>query len=133
MAKLQMWVVSHRLRIPRFPVTHPLPCEQRFLSCMAFSIYKVVNMACQSCSWFVYTATELGAQTNQLHVVNARSHARKKPLLTGHTSLSKLSQITLPNENCSRPKERNSHMKGTRMLVISLSGLNCIFWSTYGV
>jgi len=46
---------------------------------MAFSIYKVVYMACQSCSWFVYTATELGAQTNQLHI-NARSHARKKPL-----------------------------------------------------
>ena len=22
------------------------PCEQRFLSCMAFSVYKVVGMAC---------------------------------------------------------------------------------------
>ena len=82
-------------------------------------------MACQSCSWFVYAATELGAQTNQLHI-NARSLARKKLLLTGYTSLSKLSQIPLP-------KERNSHMKGTRMLVISLSGLNCTFWFTYGV
>ena len=30
-----------------------VPCQQRFLSCMAFSVYEVV--ACQSRSWFVYT------------------------------------------------------------------------------
>ena len=29
-----------------------LPCEQRFsLSCMAFSVYEVVRVACLSCSW----------------------------------------------------------------------------------
>ena len=27
-----------------------VPCEQRFLSCMAFSVYKVVRVACLSCS-----------------------------------------------------------------------------------
>ena len=31
-----------------------IPCEQRFLSCIAFSIYKVVRLAFLSCSWFVY-------------------------------------------------------------------------------
>ena len=31
-----------------------IPCEQRFLSCIAFSVYKVVRVACLSCSWFVY-------------------------------------------------------------------------------
>ena len=27
-----------------------VPYEQRFLSCMAFSVYKVVRVACLSCS-----------------------------------------------------------------------------------
>ena len=31
-----------------------VPCEQRFLSCMAFSVYEVVRVACQSRGWFVY-------------------------------------------------------------------------------
>ena len=30
-----------------------LPCEQRFLSCMAFSVYEVICVACVSRSWFV--------------------------------------------------------------------------------
>ena len=30
--------------------------EQRFLSCMAFSVYKVVRVACLSRSWFVYAS-----------------------------------------------------------------------------
>ena len=30
-----------------------LPCEQRFLSCMAFSVYEVNGVACMSRSWFV--------------------------------------------------------------------------------
>ena len=29
-----------------------IPCKQRFFSCMAFSIYQVVRVACQSRSWF---------------------------------------------------------------------------------
>ena len=31
-----------------------LPGEQRFFSCMAFSVYEVVQVACLSRSWFVY-------------------------------------------------------------------------------
>ena len=31
-----------------------LPCEQGFLSCMAFSVYEVNGVACVSYSWFVY-------------------------------------------------------------------------------
>ena len=31
-----------------------IPCVQRFLCCIAFSVYKVVQVACLSCSWFVY-------------------------------------------------------------------------------
>ena len=31
-----------------------LPCEQRFLSYMAFSVYEVIRVSCLSRSWFVY-------------------------------------------------------------------------------
>ena len=31
-----------------------LPCKRSFLFCMAFSVYKVVWVACLSRSWFVY-------------------------------------------------------------------------------
>ena len=62
-----------------------VPCEQRFLSSMAFTVYEVV--ACQSRSWYVTSrgvnkpATRLTSDANDF--VNARSHAREKPLLTG--------------------------------------------------
>ena len=36
-----------------------LPCEQRFLSCLAFSIYEVVRVACPSRSWLVYVRNGL--------------------------------------------------------------------------
>ena len=29
-----------------------IPCEQRFLSCMAFSVHEVICVACLSHSWF---------------------------------------------------------------------------------
>ena len=36
-----------------------VPCEQRFFSCMALSVYEVIRVACLSCclsrSWFVYS------------------------------------------------------------------------------
>ena len=35
-----------------------LSCKQRFLSCMAFSVYEVVLVACLSHSWFVYALWE---------------------------------------------------------------------------
>ena len=61
-----------------------VPCEQRFLSCMAFSVYEVIRVACPSHSWFVYstwTGTNPGqtnyAQTSQANdFVNTKSHAR---------------------------------------------------------
>ena len=31
-----------------------LPCEQRFLSCMAFSVSEVIRVACLSHSWFIH-------------------------------------------------------------------------------
>ena len=40
-----------------------VPCERRFLSCMAFSVYEVIRVACQSRSWFVYSPR---TGTNQL-------------------------------------------------------------------
>ena len=36
-----------------------IPFEQRFLSCMAFSVYEVVRVACLSRSWFVYVRNGL--------------------------------------------------------------------------
>ena len=68
-----------------FKIELAAPCEQRFLSCMAFSVYEVVGVACQSRSWFVlYTpkpTTRLTTDANDF--VNAKSHEREKPLLTG--------------------------------------------------
>ena len=31
-----------------------LHCEQRFLSCITFSVYEVNGVACLLCSWCVY-------------------------------------------------------------------------------
>ena len=39
-----------------FKIELAAPCEQRFLSCMAFSVYEVVRVACQSRSCFVLYA-----------------------------------------------------------------------------
>lgn len=41
-----------------------IPCKQRFLSSMTFSICKVIRMACQSCSWFVYALRETSARSH---------------------------------------------------------------------
>ena len=30
-----------------------LPCEQRFLSCMAFNVHEVIHVAYQFCTWLV--------------------------------------------------------------------------------
>ena len=38
-----------------------VPCEQKFLSCMAFSVYEVDRVACLSRSWFVYFPWETSA------------------------------------------------------------------------
>ena len=47
------------------------PYEQRFLSGMAFSIFQVVRVACQSCSWFVYTPREsIASYQIILHAIN---------------------------------------------------------------
>ena len=57
-----------------------LPCEQRLLSCMAFTVSEVIRVACLSCSWYVYAPTR---QTSHVNVfVNGKSHARaeKVPL-----------------------------------------------------
>ena len=41
-----------------------LPCKQRFLFGVVFSICKVVHMACQSHSWFVYAPSETSAASH---------------------------------------------------------------------
>ena len=67
-----------------------VPCKQRLLSGMAFSVNEDVRVACQSHSWFVlYTlggvsklAMRQTSHTNDF--VNAKSHAREESLLTGY-------------------------------------------------
>ena len=70
-----------------------LPCEKRFFSCMAFSVYEVIRVACLSRGWFVYNPCLFLTASNQTNYaqashandfVNAKSHARKKPLLVGY-------------------------------------------------
>ena len=63
----------------------PSHCEQRFLSGMAFSVYEVVPVACQSRIWFCLSPTSATTrQTSYANdLVNAKSLAREKPLLAG--------------------------------------------------
>ena len=42
-----------------------VPCEQRFLFCMAFSVYEVVRVACLLRSWFVYSLWETSAESRE--------------------------------------------------------------------
>ena len=50
-----------------------VPYEQRFLSCMAFSVYEVV--ACQSRSWFVYIT---GSKLTSYVTEKRRERLRKR-------------------------------------------------------
>ena len=72
-----------------------LPCEQTFLSCMAFNIYEVICVACLWCTWFSLcpprngkrgVLTKLMAQqtSHANNFVNAKSSAREKLLLAGY-------------------------------------------------
>ena len=52
------WFTSLPPRAPRPRVSVCrlyIPYEQRFLSCMAFSVYEVIRVACLSRSWFGYS------------------------------------------------------------------------------
>ena len=52
--------ISYNYLIYTFPLFSHLPCEQRFLSCMAFSVYEVTRIACQLHRLgFVYTIGDL--------------------------------------------------------------------------
>ena len=55
-----------QLSISLLECTSNLPCEQRFVSCMAFSVCGVVR------TWLVCHATDF---------ITAKSHSKKKPLL----------------------------------------------------
>ena len=60
-------------------------CEQRFLTCMAFSVYEVVRVACQSRS-----DKRLTDDANEF--VKAKSHTKEKPLLAGYDDPKGLAQ-----------------------------------------
>ena len=47
---------------------------------MAFGVYKFVCLACLLRGWFVYAQTQTSHAND---VINAKSHAREKPLLAG--------------------------------------------------
>lgn len=77
-----------------FMAIQNLPCEKRFLSCMAFNVTKVIHVPYQFCTWPVlYTGRKQTKYVTDIsHVndfVNATSPASKKPLL--HLRYTKLS------------------------------------------
>ena len=74
-----------------------LPCEQRFLSCMTFSVYKVVRVA------FLSPTTQLTSHMNDF--INAKSNAREKTLLVGNRLKAKKGQRV--------EKDRNQMSVGT--------------------
>ena len=67
-----------------------LACGQRFLSCMALSVYEVIRMACLSHSWFVYSQgvkRETSASRVGMTVISRRNwqqwlHVRKIDFFT---------------------------------------------------
>ena len=90
-------IIHNVIRAPGF-----LPGEQKFLSCMAFSIYKVVRVFCLWWSCFCLRPPppppqEMGnrgckqnqwcdRQATRTTFVNAKSNAREKLLLAGYQS-----------------------------------------------
>jgi len=61
-----------------------LPYEQRFLSGMASGIHKAVCLACQLCSFSLEHKKTTKRLTSHVDdFIKAKSHARKKALLTG--------------------------------------------------
>ena len=55
---------------------------QRFLSCMAFSVYEVVRVACLSRSWLVsYPQIKTDNATDKLRIL--KTHERENPLPAG--------------------------------------------------
>ena len=83
--------ISCNYLIYTFPLFSHLHCEQKFLSCMAFSLYKVTRIACLLHRWFVYTLGDCLPNDS----INAKSHARKRPLLTRHWTV----QVTLTSSS----------------------------------
>ena len=73
-----------------------LQAEVRFLSCMALVFFEVICIACHAQWHCRFVCTRLGhinkptmrltSNADNL-VVNAKSHAREKPLLTGYSRL----------------------------------------------
>ena len=49
-----------------------LPCEKRFFSCMAFSVYEVIRVACLSRGWFVYNACLFLTASNQTNYATGK-------------------------------------------------------------
>ena len=58
-------------------------CEQRFISCMAFSIYKVYRVGSLHVPWENKPIMQLASHTNDF--VDAKSHARENLCLQGNT------------------------------------------------
>ena len=49
-----------------------LPCEKRFFSCMAFSVYEVIRVACLSRGWFVYNPCLFLTASNQTNYATGK-------------------------------------------------------------
>ena len=65
---LQSVVIGRDVRYLRFPqITHgkQLPWEQRLLSCMAFSVYEVIRVACLSRNCFVDACEQTNYATDK--------------------------------------------------------------------
>ena len=62
-----------------------LPCDQRFLSCMAFSVCEVVRVACQSCScvffFFFHTDPTLKAMQRKTEPIPFLLKSTEKEML----------------------------------------------------
>ena len=78
-------LVTRRGRFGASQVLTMQPCEQRFLTCMAFSVYEVVRVAFQSSS-----DKRLTDDANEF--VNAKSHSKQKPLLAVYDDAKGLAQ-----------------------------------------
>ena len=76
-----------QIKLPQFLVgfeINTLPCEQTFPSFMAFSVYDWSRSRGLSVAWLVCLRPTTLQTSHENDFVNAKSHAREKPLLAGY-------------------------------------------------
>ena len=107
--------LNKHLPLTKYPSFQPqlkntLPCEQRFLSCMPFSVYEVVRVSCLSRSQFVYAPRE-----TFLTARKQTNHGTDKP----HKQLRQCLRAMQEGNVCLQGKNASVLTRGNTLLTFS--------------